>query len=108
MPILETEEYDEMWETSQEYQEILESINGNNVDADEIYEFLEGEQEVVDEAVNQLRTTGLIAKWTGYGQPYFRITSLGEDVLEYDDEQDYLEEMERREEEFEEVYSGDY
>ena len=107
MPILETEEYSEMWETSQEYQDILESINGNDVDTDEIYEFLEGEQEVIDEAIDQLRNTGLVMKRTGYGDSYFRITSLGEDVLRYDDKQEYLEEMEKREEDFDEVYSGD-
>lgn len=104
MPILETEEYDEMWETSQEYQDVLKLINGNHVDVDEIYEFLDGQQEVIDEAVDQLKNTGLIGRMTGYGDPYFRITSLGEDVLEYDNKQDYLEEMERQEEEFDKVY----
>lgn len=107
MPILETEEYEEMWETSQEYQEVLKTFQGQDIDSDEIYDFLEGDRENVDQAVDQLRNTGLIQKRISYGGSYFRITSPGEETLEYDDKQDYIKEMESREEEFEEVYSGD-
>jgi|GEM_PF-590091 predicted transcriptional regulator len=107
MPILETEEYNEIWDTSQEYLETLKTFHEKNIDADEICDLLDESKEEVEEAVDRLRDTGLVAKKTGYGDPYFKITSLGEIVLKYDKKPAYLNEMERREQEFNKVYDGD-
>lgn len=107
MPILETEEYNEMWETSQQYQDVLKTLQEKDVEAEQIVDLLEDEQEKVEEAVVQLRNNGLIEQRTGHGDPYFSITSLGESALEYDDKEEYLQEMNEREDEFEEVYGGD-
>jgi len=75
MPILETEEYNEIWDTSQEYLETLKTFHEKNIDADEICDLLDESKEEVEEAVDRLRDTGLVAKKTGYGDPYFKIIS---------------------------------
>jgi predicted transcriptional regulator len=107
MPILTEDEYRQMWDTYRENTEVLQKFQDERkIEADEIYRFLDQEEPV--EAVDQLMEQGLLKKTIGGGKmAYFRITDLGEEILEYDDRESYLEEMESREEGFEETYGGE-
>ena len=110
MPIVREETYEKMWELSQEYREVLETFQDEwEIEVDEIYNVLEGDEEEVDEALDALQDVALIME-RPFASPegYFRITAFGDEVLAYgrDEKEEYLDARKEREESAMENYSS--
>jgi hypothetical protein len=102
MSILTEEEYRELFEVADEYQEMLERLSGGRMDLED------GER---PESVEELSDAGAAWYRNGVdGEWYAVASSLGEEVLEHLEGdrslEEYLNAMERQEEVFDKVYSG--
>lgn len=88
MSILPEEEYELMWQTAQEYNNILEDLQEEGeVSVEEVGEKLEYEDGEIDEAIDQLIDKGLVQKRGRSDKDgvyfRFRVTSLGREILGY-------------------------